>query len=81
MTHDYKRNGTTNLFAALNTLDGAVVGRCMLRHSHMELILSANSCGVSQCCEPRHARLGSWYAIKPSHHAGHIDCSRRADFL
>jgi putative transposase len=50
---------------------------------HMDevLILSANSCGVRQCCEPRHARLGSWCAIKPSHHAGHIDCSRRADFL
>jgi hypothetical protein len=50
-------------------------------HLDEHLILSANSCGVSQCCEPRHARLGSWYAIKPSHHAGHIDCSRRADFL
>ncbi|MFC7739498.1 hypothetical protein ACFQX4_28030, partial [Roseomonas sp. GCM10028921] len=45
-------------------------------HLDEVLILSANSCGVSQCCEPRHARLGSWYAIKPSHHAGHIDCSR-----
>ena len=29
MTHDYKRNGTTTLFAALNVLDGKVVGRCM----------------------------------------------------
>ncbi len=50
-------------------------------HLDEALILSVNSCGVSQCCEPRHARLASWYAIKPSHHAGHIDCSRRADFL
>jgi transposase len=34
MTHDHKRNGTTRLFAALNTLDGTVVGRCMPRHTH-----------------------------------------------
>jgi len=38
MTHDYKRNGTTTLFAALNTLDGTVVGRCMPRHTHKEFV-------------------------------------------
>jgi transposase len=43
MTHDYKRNGTITLFAAPNTLDGTVVGRCMPRHTHKELILSAKS--------------------------------------
>ena len=31
MTHDYKRHGTTTLFAALNVLDGTVLGRCMNR--------------------------------------------------
>ena len=36
MTHDYKRNGTTTLFAALNTLDGTVIGTCMKRHRHQE---------------------------------------------
>lgn len=36
MTHDYKRNGTTTLFAALNTLDGTVIGKCMKRHRHEE---------------------------------------------
>jgi len=36
MTHDYKRNGTTTLFAALNTLDGSVIGKCMPRHRHQE---------------------------------------------
>ncbi|HEV7669096.1 MAG TPA: IS630 family transposase [Thermoanaerobaculia bacterium] len=36
MTHDYKRNGTTTLFAALNTLDGKVIGSCMPRHRHQE---------------------------------------------
>jgi transposase len=38
MTHDYKRNGTTTLFAALNVLSGKVVGRCMPQHRHQEYI-------------------------------------------
>ena len=38
LTHDYKRNGTTTLFAALNVLDGTVVGRNMQRHRHQEFI-------------------------------------------
>jgi transposase len=36
MTHDYKRNGTTTLFAALNVLDGQVIGQCQKRHTHAE---------------------------------------------
>jgi transposase len=36
MTHDYKRNGTTTLFAALNTLNGRIIGKCMDRHTHRE---------------------------------------------
>jgi transposase len=38
MTHDYKRNGTTTLFAALNVLDGKVIGACMPRHRHREFL-------------------------------------------
>ena len=38
MTHDYKRHGTTTLFAALNVLDGTVFGRCMQRHRHQEFL-------------------------------------------
>ena len=38
MTHDYKRNGTTTLFAALNMLDGSVIGTCMPRHRHREFL-------------------------------------------
>ena len=38
MTHDYKRNGTTSLFAALNTLDGSVIGICQQAHRHQEWI-------------------------------------------
>ena len=37
-THDYKRHGTTTLFAALNMLDGTVIGDCMSRHRHQEFI-------------------------------------------
>ena len=36
MPHDYKRNGTTTLFAALNVLDGQVIGQCQQRHTHAE---------------------------------------------
>ena len=42
MTHDYKRHGTTTLFAALNVLDGKVIGRCMKRHRHQEFIRFLN---------------------------------------
>ena len=38
MTHDYKRNGTTTLFAALSMLDGKIIGDCMPRHRHQEFI-------------------------------------------
>jgi len=38
MTHDYKRNGTMTLFAALDVLEGKVIGCCMQRHRHQEFI-------------------------------------------
>lgn len=38
MTHDYKRNGTTCLFAALNVLEGNVIGQCYARHRHQEFL-------------------------------------------
>jgi len=40
MTHDYKRNGTTTLFAALNVLTGLVIGKCLPRHRHQEFLAS-----------------------------------------
>ena len=43
MTHDYKRHGTTTLFAALNILDGTVIGRNMARHRHQEFIRFLNT--------------------------------------
>ena len=43
MTHDYKRHGTTTLFAALNVLNGTVIGRNMQRHRHQELVRFLNA--------------------------------------
>jgi len=43
MTHDYKRNGTTTLFAALDILEGKVIGRCMQHHRHQEFIRFLNA--------------------------------------
>ena len=47
MTHDYQRHGTTTLFAALNVLDGKVIGRCMQRHRHQEFIRFLNAVEAS----------------------------------
>lgn len=43
MAHDYKRHGTTTLFAALNVIDGSVIGRNMQRHRHREFIRFLNA--------------------------------------
>ncbi len=43
MTHDYRRNGTTTLFAALNVLNGHIIGRCMQCHRHEEFIRFLNA--------------------------------------
>jgi transposase len=42
MTHDYKRNGTTTLFAALDMLEGRLIAQCMPRHRHQEFIKFLN---------------------------------------
>ena len=43
MTHDYKRNGTTTLFAALDVLTGTVIGQCLPRHRHTEFLTFLNT--------------------------------------
>ena len=43
MTHDYKRNGTTTLFAALDVLTGTVIGQCLPRHRHKEFLKFLNT--------------------------------------
>lgn len=50
MTHDYKRNGTTTLFAALNVADGTVISRCQPRHRHQEWVAFLNE--IKQNVEP-----------------------------
>jgi hypothetical protein len=47
MTHDHERHGATTLFAALNVLDGTVVGRCMQRHRHQEFLRFPDAVGAA----------------------------------
>jgi transposase len=80
MTHDYKRNGTTTLFAAFNVLDGTVIGRCMQRHRHQEFIrfLNATEAAVpngkaihaiaDNYATHKHPRVKEWLARHPRWH-------------
>jgi transposase len=77
MTHDYKRNGTTTLFAALNILDGTVIGRNMKRHRHQELIRFLNDIDahvpkrqaihaiVDNYATHKHPKVRKWLAQHP----------------
>ncbi len=77
MTHDYKRNGTTTLFAALNVLDGSVIGRNMQRHRHQEFIRFLNQIErdvpagkvihviLDNYCTHKHAKVQAWLERHP----------------
>jgi len=76
MTHDYKRHGTTTLFAALNTLDGVVLGRCMQRHRHRSssassMLSSAIPAGklvhaiLDNYASHKHPKVKAWLARHP----------------
>ena len=77
MTHDYKRHGTTTLFAALNVLDGTVTGRCMQRHRHQEFIRFLNLIErqvpagklihviLDNYAPHKHAKVRAWLARHP----------------
>src|SRR6202042_1454000 len=77
MTHDYKRNGTTTLFAALNVLDGTVIGRNMQRHRHQEFIRFLNAVEtqvparkqihaiVDNYATHKHPKVRQWLARHP----------------
>ena len=59
MTHDYKRNGTTTLFAALSVLEGKVIGRCVPRHRHsgfVRFIATVERSGDDRQADPCEAR-------------------------
>src|SRR3954465_14230375 len=76
MTHDYVRHGTTTLFAALNVLEGTVLGRCMQRHRHQEFIrLNAVEASVpagkvihailDNYAAHKHPRVRAWLSRHP----------------
>lgn len=79
-THDYKRNGTTTLFAALSMLDGKVIGDCMPRHRHQEFIrflkkIDAETPArfdlhliVDNYSTHKHPRVKSWLQRHPRFH-------------
>ena len=77
MTHDYKRHGTTTLFAALNVLDGTVIGHNMKRHRHQEFIRFLNTIEarvpkrkaihaiVDNYATHKHPKVRAWLARHP----------------
>lgn len=77
MTHDYKRNGTTTLFAALNVLTGEVIGRNMQRHRHQEFIKFLNQIErdvpagrvihviLDNYCTHKHSKVRVWLERHP----------------
>src|SRR2546421_1691254 len=77
MTHDYKRHGTTTLFAALNVLDGTVIGRNMQHHRHQEFIRFLNTIEaqvpvgkvihavVDNYATHKHPKVRQWLARHP----------------
>lgn len=86
-THDYKRNGTTTLFAALSMLDGKVIGDCMPRHRHQEFIRFLNRIDaqtsddldlhliVDNYGTHKHPRVVSWLTRHPRFHLHFIPTS------
>jgi transposase len=65
MTHDHKRHGTTTLFAALNVLDGTVIGQNMQRHRHQAFIRFLNAINAKFPAEkPVHVILDNYAAHK-----------------
>jgi transposase len=87
LTHDYKRNGTTTLFAALSMLDGKVIGDCMPRHRHQEWIRflkkvdSETPAGldlhliIDNYGTHKHPRVKSWLRRHPRFHFHFIPTS------
>ena len=63
MTHDYKSHGTTTLFAALDVLEGKVIGRCMQRHRHQEFVRFLN--GIEATCRSASSSMSSWTTTLP----------------
>jgi len=87
MTHDYKRHGTTTLFAALNVLEGEVIGSCMKRHRHQEFLKFLQLIDrrtpaeldlhliVDNYATHKHAKVKEWLARHPRFHFHFIPTS------
>jgi len=80
MTHDYKRGGTTSLFAAMNVVDGSIISQCHKRHRHQEWIKFLNllkkqtpdGVEVHVICDNyathKHAKVKAWAKRNPRFH-------------
>jgi len=80
MTHDYKRNGTTSLFAAMNISDGTIIGECLPKHRHQEWLRFLNLIKqqvpgdkeIHLICDNyathKHPRVKAWEARNPRFH-------------
>ena len=87
MTHDYKRNGTTTLFAALDILKGEVIGQCMARHRHQEFLKFLTTvdratpghldihCVADNYGTHKHPKVTAWLAKHPRFHFHFIPTS------
>jgi transposase len=79
-THDYRRHGTTTLFAALNVLEGTVIGECQPRHRHQEFLLFLERIDQSMDVDldihlvldnygtHKHPAVKQWLAARPRYH-------------
>lgn len=80
MTHDYKRNGTVSLFAAMNIADGSITGKCMNKHRHQEWLsflrlldkTTPSDKQVHVICDNyathKHAKVQAWQKRNPRFH-------------
>lgn len=80
MTHDYKRHGTTTLFAALELAEGRIIAECMPRHRHQEWITFLKKIDaetppnldlhliVDNYCTHKHSKVKSWLKRHPRFH-------------
>jgi transposase len=79
-THDYKRHGTTTLFAALDVATGKVIGQCMKRHRHQEFLRFLRRIDkatprqldlhliIDNYATHKHAKVKAWLTKRPRFH-------------
>jgi transposase len=87
VTHDYKRNGTTTLFAALNILKGEVIGKCIKKHRHQEFLQFLRQidrtvdpdleihCIIDNYATHKHPKIKQWLDHHPRFHFHFIPTS------